>query len=69
MSRNSRADKYKRTAQGYFTQSQKRDELLKTEQEKAHNAEKAKISRLKALRLEREASACDSENLDEPTNS
>jgi len=54
MSRSSKSDSVKRNAQGYFNQSQKRDELLKAELEKGRNAEKDKIARLRALRMERE---------------
>lgn len=54
MSRNDKADAYRRNAQGYFSQSQKRDDLLKAEQEKAQTAERDKIARLRALRLAKE---------------
>ena len=55
MSRDKRADTYRRNAQGYFHESQKRDDLLKAELEKARNAEKDKIARLRALRLARDS--------------
>lgn len=54
MSRSNKADAYRRNAQGYFSQSQKRDQLLKAEQEKSESAEKDKIARLRALRLAKE---------------
>jgi hypothetical protein len=59
MSRNNRSDEYRRNAQGYFSQSQKRDQLLKAEQEKAQLAEREKIARLKSLRLAKEANSDD----------
>jgi hypothetical protein len=68
MSRDSRADKYRRNAQGYFSQSGKRDELLKGELEKGRIAEKEKIARLRALRLERDTGAPDQENSEEAPN-
>lgn len=55
MSKNNRASAYRRNAQGYFSQSQKRDELLKGEREMARKAEKDKIARLRALRLAKES--------------
>jgi len=55
MSNNNRASEYRRNAQGHFTQSQKRDELLKAEQANVQNAEKEKIARLRAQRLAKES--------------
>ena len=54
MSRDNRTDVHRRNAQGYFHESQKRDDALKAELRKARDAEKDKIARLRALRLARE---------------
>jgi hypothetical protein len=55
MSSSHKSNKNKSNAETYFTQSQKRDRLLKDEQEKARNAERDKIARLRAQRLARDA--------------
>ena len=55
MPQNNRATEYRRSAQGHFTQSQKRDQLLKAEQKNAQDAVKEKIARLRALRLAKES--------------
>jgi hypothetical protein len=55
MPKNNRANEYRRNAHGYFTQTQKRDELLRAEQATAQKAEKEKIARLRALRLANES--------------
>ena len=57
MPQNNRASEYRRNAQGHFTQSQKRDEVLKAEQATAQKAEKEKIARLRALRLAKESAS------------
>ena len=44
-----------RTAKDVFAQAANRDQMVKHEQEKAHATASAKIARLKALRLAREA--------------
>jgi hypothetical protein len=44
-----------RTAKEVFTQAMQRDALVKQEQQKAHASAAAKIARLKALRLARDA--------------
>lgn len=55
MSSRHEASKYRRNAQDHFTQAEKRDSILKQEQEKTRIAEKAKTARLRALRLAKEA--------------
>jgi hypothetical protein len=54
MARNDKADASRRNAQGYFNDSQKREQSLRAELEKAQTAEKEKIARLRALRLANE---------------
>jgi len=67
MPKNNRANEYRRNAHGHFTQTQKRDQLLKGEQEVARKAEKDKIARLRALRLAKESEPARSgESSEEP---
>ena len=49
------AQKYRRNAPDHFKQAEKRDSLLKREQEKARVADQAKTARLRALRLAKES--------------
>ncbi len=47
-------DKARKTAQTHFTQSERRDELVKQELEKERAATDAKTAKLRALRLAKE---------------
>lgn len=67
MPKNNRANEYRRNAHGHFTQTQKRDQLLKGEQEMARKAEKDKIARLRALRLAQESAPADPGERNEET--
>jgi hypothetical protein len=48
-------DAARRKAQNYFTQTERRDELVRQELEKERVAGDAKIAKLRALRLAKEA--------------